>query len=74
MDTKEAGKDNLRKSFPLEPMTLGEIIDNTLHVFRHNWKDYLIAASIYAVPMMVLFLIFPWLLGFPAKNSPIRRL
>ncbi len=67
MEKNEAGRTASGWSFPLEPMSLGEIIDNTLYVFRHRWKDYLMISLIYATPMMVLFFI-SFSLGLSGKR------
>lgn len=68
MDKSQNNK--LESFYYYEPMNLGEIIDQTLDIFKRNFKDYAISCLIIMGPMFVLMIAFA-ILNIFSKSEDI---
>jgi hypothetical protein len=60
MENEEIGAKPGEKTpdkYLLEPLTMGEIVDRTLSIFRDNYKLYLITSGIFQAPFIILLII-----------------
>jgi hypothetical protein len=72
-EDEQRGKpgEKLPEKYLIEPLTMGEIIDRTISIFRDNYKPFLITSGIFQAPFIILLIISIVLVAILGENGNI---